>query len=201
MLSRCHDSERRDKLKRLLSHFSEKIDRNTLTTNIKYDSLLVHVWNRRALAATMKAANRTPGRVEPSLQSQEQHLDLLTGLNNLIDPQLLFKKGSKLCYSFHWSAPISDTTKIRSHDEVLPCILGLPGYYQKQHYYVAYFSPSTADTFLKPTAFHSSLFEQWRPGGRTKPYVDCQADHPAGLEEVLHHLIEPAKIKWKIKKI
>ena len=69
--------------------------------------------------------------------------------------------------------------------EDLSCQLGLPSFGKEDHYTFGHVLPAGEKAFM-PTAFDGGLYDQWEPGGTTKPHDACRTKYPLGLPEVIH---------------
>lgn len=80
----------------------------------------------------------------------------------------------------------------------LPCILGLPGADGTSKHYAATdrlaFSLKIPDEIevRKPTSFDAQMMAVWRPGGKTKPHIECETKYGSGFDEYVH---EPISFK------
>lgn len=75
----------------------------------------------------------------------------------------------------------------------LPCLLGLPGpnglpnNYDKIKRVAFQLKIPTSIEVKKPTAFDAGLMDVWRPGGKTKPHLNCEKKfNGIGLDEYIH---------------
>jgi hypothetical protein len=67
----------------------------------------------------------------------------------------------------------------------LPCRLGLRSF-GSDHYAFGH-KLSAGEKAYIPTSFDAGLYEQWEPGGVTKPHDACNTKYPTGLPEVVHN--------------
>ncbi|MCU0786225.1 MAG: hypothetical protein MUF81_19695 [Verrucomicrobia bacterium] len=84
----------------------------------------------------------------------------------------------------------------------LPCRLGLPSFPKEDHYAFGHMMPdSKARRVRTPTAFDGELYQQWIPGGFTRPHDACKSTYSDGLPEVVHRPNNFKNIYTKLKEI